>query len=524
MRPRYRLKATVPAFLAVAASFLALSAPSGAAQGTAAAAASSQTRAVIVTGSPADVREAQGVLDGAPGYLSLPVIGGFAADLTDVQVDALGAQGLHVSENAPVSVQDADWGAGSHDASAVFPRVDGAPGAWAAGLDGHGISVAVIDTGIADTGDLAGRVIDGYDFSGEGSYTTDSFGHGTFVAGVIAGSGSASDGAVKGVAPGVDLVALKVAGSNGASDVIRVISAIQWTVDHATRDHIRVLNLSLGTDSTQHWRIDPLDAAVEGAWRAGLVVTVAAGNGGANAISKPGDDPYVVTVGATDDATTVDTGDDTVAAFSSTGPTAAGVAKPDLVAPGAHVVATRAVGSAVDTAFPGSRVAPIYSRASGTSFSVPQVAAATALLLQQRPGLTNNQVKGLLTTTASAIPGVPTTAQGAGELNIHALLAAATGPTANQGLPRSDGSGSPFISEGSLVNAGAPTNDSAAWNSAAWNSAAWNSEAWGSAAWNSAAWNSAAWNSAAWNGAAWNSAAWNASGWASTGFWSAAWN
>lgn len=532
-------------------------------------------QSVLVTGSPAAVRDARALVSDASGYQNLPIIGGFAADLTGEQVDALQAWGLHVSDNAPVSLTDADWGEGSHDASAVYPQVDKAPSAWASGLDGDDVGVAVIDTGINNTGDLAGKVTGGYDFSGEGSYATDSFGHGTFVAGIIAATGAASNGAVKGVAPGVHLISLKVAGANGSSDVVRVISAIQWAVNHAAKHDIRVLNLSLGTDSTQSWTIDPLNAAVEGAWRAGLVVTVAAGNAGSSGITKPGDDPYVITVGSSDDATTVDASDDAIPLFSSTGPTSAGVAKPDLVAPGAHLVSLRSSGSTVDTEFPASRVEPAYFRGSGTSFSAPQVAAAVAVLLQQRPSLTNNQVKALLTTTASPLPGVPATAQGSGALDIRALLAAPTGPVANQGLAYSDGSGSPFKSEGSLIHAGGPPADSvawnsaawksaawnsaawngAAWNSAAWNSAAWNSAPWGvgadttsaawnayrwssaawngydwhsaawnSAAWNSAAWNSAAWNSAAWNSAAWNSAAWNAGGWASTGFWSAAWN
>ena len=578
MRSRSRrFRSAVPAVLAAVLSLGAAPLLGGPAPGaaTVAAAAETTTTSVLVTGSRADVREASALLSDSAGYHSLPIIKGFAADLTAEQVDELEDSGLRVSPNAPVTVTDADWGADSHEASAVYPQVDGAPSAWANGIDGSGVGVAVIDTGISNTGDLAGKVIDGFDFSSEGSYTTDSYGHGTFVAGIIAGTGAASNGAVKGVAPGVNLISLKVAGASGSSDVIRVISAIQWAVNNADRHDIRVLNLSLGTDSTQSWRIDPLNAAVEGAWRAGLVVTVAAGNSGSAGISKPGDDPYVITVGSTDDETTIDASDDTVASFSSTGPTAADVAKPDLVAPGAHLVATSAPGSTIDTAFPASRVAPIYFRGTGTSFSAPQVAGAAALLLQQRPGLTNNQVKGLLTTSASALPDVPATAQGAGALDIRALLAAPTGPVANQGLAHSDGSGSPFKSEGSLVHAGGLKWNSAAWNSAAWNSAAWNSAAWNSAAWNSAAWNSAAWNSApwgaeaettsaawnayrwasaawngydwssaagtsaawnsaawnsaawnsaAWNSAAWNSAAWNAGGWASTGFWSAAWN
>jgi serine protease AprX len=526
-----RFRTALPAVLGVAVTATltcgsAYAAPPAATSGTAPhAAAQAAASEVLVTGTPAAVAAGEARVSHGSGYTDLPVIGGFAAAVTDQQRAELVALGLHVSDDAPVKVTDADWGAGSHDASAVYPQVDGATAAWANGVDGSGVTVAVVDTGISDTGDLAGKVIDGFDFSGEGSYTTDSFGHGTFVAGVIAGSGAASGGAIKGVAPGAKLVALKVAGADGSSDVVRVIAAIQWAVNHAAADHIRVLNLSLGTDSTQSWRVDPLDAAVEGAWRAGLVVTVAAGNSGAAGISKPGDDPYVITVGASDDATTPDTGDDTVASFSSTGPTAAGIAKPDLVAPGAHVVSTRSPGSTVDTTFPASRVDPIYFRGSGTSFSAPQVAGAAALLLQQQPGLTNNRVKGQLVRTAAALPGVPATAQGAGELDIRSLLTAPTAPAANAGLGSSDGSGSAQASQGSLSEAGRPSGgDGAAWQNAPWKSTAWNSTAWNGAAWNSTAWNSTAWNSTGWNSTAWNSTGWNSTAWNSTAWNSTAWN
>ena len=516
----------------------------------AASVAYASAREVLVTGPAAVVVRARRIGSRDSGFVDLPVMGGFAAEVPAVQRALFVSWGLRVSRDESVSVTDADWGAGSHSASAVYPRVDGATSAWAQGIDGTGVSVAVIDTGISNTGDLAGKVIDGYDFSGEGNPTNDSFGHGTFVSGVIAGSGAASSGGIKGVAPGVSLVALKVAGADGSSDAVRVIAAIQWAVDHAAVDHIRVLNLSLGTDSTQSWVTDPLDAAVEGAWRSGLVVTVAAGNNGASGISKPGDDPYVITVGAADDATTVSTADDAVAPFSSVGPTAAGVAKPDLVAPGSHVVSTRSVGSTVDNTFPLARIDPIYFRGSGTSFSAPQVAGAAALLLQQRPWLTNNQVKALLSSTAVPLPGVAATAQGAGELNIAAALA--TAPSllgANIGLGSSTGGGSPVASEGSLASAGTPAGgDAAAWNGAPWNSTAWNSTAWNSAVWNSTgwnstgwnstgwnstgwnstgwnstAWNSTAWNSTGWNSTAWNSTGWNSVGWTSMGFWSAAW-
>ncbi|GAC1381864.1 MAG: hypothetical protein NVSMB48_10770 [Marmoricola sp.] len=483
------------------------------------------TREFLVTGPASAVARARAMAAGDAGYVDLPVIGGFAAEVSASQQARFASWGLRVTHDRAVKVTDADWGSGSHVASAVYPQVDGAPSAWAQGITGTGVAVAVIDTGISNSGDLAGKVIDGFDFSGEANPTNDSFGHGTFVSGVIAGSGAASNGAIKGVAPGVNLVSLKVAGADGSSDVVRVIAAIQWAVNHAAVDHIRVLNLSLGTDSTQPWSVDPLDAAVEGAWRSGMVVTVAAGNNGSGGISKPGDDPYVITVGATDDATTPTSTDDVVAPFSSTGPTAAGLAKPDLVAPGTHVVSTRSPGSTVDTTYPGARIDPIYFRGSGTSFSAPQVAGAAALLFQQRPWLTNDQIKAMLTSTAVPLPGVAATAQGAGELNIAAALGASPAQTANAGLGSSNGTGSPVASEGSLAAVGAPTGgDGAAWSAAPWNSTGWNSTAWNGAAWNSTGWNSTGWNNAAWNSTGWNSTGWNSTGWNSTGWNSTGWN
>jgi len=200
--------------------------------------------------------------------------------------------------------------------------------------------VAVIDTGIAKVGDLAGRVRNGIDLTDEGDPYLDSFGHGTFVAGVMAGDGHASNGATRGIAPRVDLVPVKIAGRSGATDVSHVLAAIQWVVSFRDKYGIRVVNLSLGTDSKQPYMRSPLDYAVERAWDAGIVVVASASNSGPEpgTVAKPGDDPLVVTVGAIDDQTTVTRDDDVMAGFSGVGPTAADdLVKPDLVAPGRSV-------------------------------------------------------------------------------------------------------------------------------------------------------------------------------------------
>ena len=398
------------------------------------------------------------------------------------------------------------WGLNSHVASAVYAQVDGAPSAWRSGIDGRGVGVAVVDTGIDDSGDLAGKVIDGFDFSGEGDYTKDSYGHGTFVAGTIAGSGAASGGAITGVAPGANLISLKVAGANGKTDVVRVMFAIEWAIAHAKADNIRVLSLSLGTEALQSWDVDPLNRAIEDAWRAGLVVTIAAGNTGPDGISKPADDPFVVTVGASDDATTLSRADDTVAPFSATGPTTHGIAKPDLVAPGSHVVSTRSPGSTVDLDHPESRVLDAYFRGSGTSFAAPQVAGAAALLLQQRPQLSNDHVKAMLMRTAVPIAGAPAGAQGAGALDIPALLAANPGKPANTGVKVSSSTGTVNLNPGLLQNLAKRTVswDTVSWDTVSWDSAPWHGKPWDTVSWDTVSWDTVSWDTVSWDVSSWN--------------------
>src|SRR2546422_186327 len=223
------------------------------------------------------------------------IVNGVAAPVPAGEVAGLaGEPGVtHVSENSPVHV-DSAHPSPLHSASAVYPKVVGADKLWNEGVDGTGVTIAVVDTGIANVPDLAGRVIGGADFSGGSNPYSDDFGHGTFVAGLIAGNGASSNGAYKGVAPNAKLVSIKIAGRDGSSDITHVLAAIQWAVSFRNDYGIRVLNLSLGTDSTQPYMLSPLDGAVERAWDAGIVVTVSAGNCGTDPsdpcmIRKPAD-------------------------------------------------------------------------------------------------------------------------------------------------------------------------------------------------------------------------------------------
>ena len=247
----------------------------------------------------------------------------------------------------------------------------------------------------------------------------DEIGHGTHVAGIIAGNSfnrPVSDparGGYVGIAPEADLIAIKVADDEGYSTVLDVIGALEFAVEHKDELNIRVINLSVSSDTPASYLNDPLDAAVEFAWHAGIVVVTAAGNRGdaADAVRyPPGNDPYVISVGATDEVNTVDPGDDTLAAFSSRGSTQDGFAKPDVLAPGAHIVAPLAMGSAFQSLCPHCVVGS-YMRMGGTSAAAPVVSGAAALILQARPELNPDEVKQLLTAQTNPTAARPVEAR-----------------------------------------------------------------------------------------------------------------
>ena len=293
--------------------------------------------------------------------LRLELIDGFSAHLTTAALSALSTvEGvLDITLDAPVTLAHVGQNGEAPAPDSSYVETVGADDLHAAGIDGSGVGIAIIDTGVAALPDFAGRLVGAVDFSGDGD-NEDAYGHGTFIAGLAAGDGSSSNGEHAGVAPGAHIIPVKIAGHNGASDVSHVLAAMQYVVSFRDTYDIGVLNLSLGTDSTQPQTLSPLNHAVERAWDAGIVVVVSGGNHGEDGpgrIPKPADDPLVLTVGATDSMDTVDRADDVVAGFSSIGPSIAdGFEKPDIVAPGAHLVSLIAPGSTLDTDFPTSHL------------------------------------------------------------------------------------------------------------------------------------------------------------------------
>ncbi|HEY6292279.1 MAG TPA: S8 family serine peptidase [Terriglobia bacterium] len=247
-----------------------------------------------------------------------------------------------------------------------------ASAAWTAGWDGSGIGVAVIDSGVVASPDLFGptgnfRVIDAMDFTGGGPL--DQYGHGTHVSGIIAASGVGSTCSTctrtfRGIAPNANLIDLRVLDQNGESEDSTVIQAIDAAIALQAQDNIQVINLSLGRPVFESYTQDPLCQAVEAAWQAGIVVVVAAGNDGRDdsfnsngygTIGSPGNDPYVITVGAMKTEGTPQRSDDLIASYSSKGPTAVDqIIKPDIVAPGNLVVSLLAQGTTLPTLYPTS--------------------------------------------------------------------------------------------------------------------------------------------------------------------------
>ena len=381
---------------------------------------------VVVFGcaSPGDtVRDAGGSVKA-----DLSLISGVAATLP------AGARlpGCSVAPNMALKVSGLGSRTDATSAGAARPVVSTARqtlGLSASSPGGDGVTVAEVDTGIDDSPDLAGRLLH-LDVTGTSRGSSrDDYGHGTFVAGLIAGDGAASKGEYVGAAPKARLLDVRVAKDDGSTSLVNVLRGLQVVALTQKALKIRVLNLSLSSGSPLPYQIDPLAQALEALWTRGIVVVVPAGNDGpgAGTVSSPGNDPVLLTVGALDENGTSDRSDDSVASFSARGLAAQDIAKPDLIAPGAHLVSLRAPKSAVDAANPGSRVAASYFRGSGTSMSTALTTGVVADLLSARPQLSPDQVKAILTGSTYQEPALSdASSAGTGGLDAVAALALPT--------------------------------------------------------------------------------------------------
>ncbi|MFF5226100.1 S8 family serine peptidase [Dactylosporangium sp. NPDC000521] len=469
-------------------------------------------------------------------------------------------------------VGDAGWassawlgssaGAAGTTLATVRAAINASTGA-AAGLTGAGVGVALIDTGVAPVAGLpASQIVNGPDLSFESQDPDlrylDTYGHGTHMAGIIVGK-DPTTGTV-GLAPKAKLTSIKVGTANGAVDVSQMIAAIDWVVAHRNDDPanpIRVINLSYGTGGTPNSWSDPVQYAVEQAWLKGIVVVAAAGNDGNNdlMVSDPASDPAVIAVAASSIKGTTSVADDDFAPFTTIGGNNRSV---DFVAPGESIVSLANPGSNVDLTYPSARVGTTLLRGSGSSQAAAVTSAAVALLLQARPTLTADQVKTVLTTSASFVSGLAMT-RNIKALNLNAAIASqnlyATGWNRSSGTGKlDDARGTSRLVRDNVALSG----DNAVWGpfspatwaprSAAqtswsggtwmgyrvagdnWTGTSWASKTWAAATWTGKPWNGATtwtdpdweghyWSGHYWSGHYWSGHYWSSDEWA-TGSWS----
>jgi serine protease AprX len=371
----------------------------------------------------------------------IPLIHGLAIKATAKEAAALRRERsvIAVTLNGKVKAQ----GASSGRLNTNYPKTIRADRLWDRAITGSGVGVALIDSGVAgDLVDFRGadgrsRVVANVVTSPGAKKAGDGLGHGTHVAGIIAGNSfnrAPSDplyGDYVGVAPDANLIVVKASDEQGNSTVLDVINGIQFVVDHKDDYNIRVLNLSLAADTAQSYRTDPLDAAVEYAWEKGIVVVAASGNRGSDRDAvqyAPGNDPFAISVGGSDEKG--NSGKGARAYWSSAGSTQDGFPKPEVMAPGAHIVSTLAPDSAFQYLCPTCIVGGAYFKAGGTSMAAPVVSGAIALLLQAKPYLTPDQVKAALMATDKPVLG----SAGAGDIDVEAAAGLGTVAPANRGV------------------------------------------------------------------------------------------
>ncbi len=530
MRNRFGLRYSAPSVLAALLVTAASVISAGGASATAVTAHSSgPTAHVIVQATANEIDQAKASVRASGGTigLDLDIINGFAATVPASAVAQLEhAPGVRIeSPDAPAQLEGSSYDPKTDIGSPDGIATDiGSATYWNAGFTGQNIGVALIDSGVAPVNGLAtpGKVIYGPDFTPTGYFSEvrglDTFGHGTFMAGLIAGKDNGltapydpKGSSFLGTAPDAHIVSVKVADALGATNQSAIIAGIGWVVSHRNDSglNIRVLNLSLGVRTGTAYTNDPLAAAAEAAWKSGIVVVTAAGNDNTVGLLSPAYDPYVIAVAAVDTKSKQNNGDDVIASFTNQGD---GVRNPDFATVGTHVVSLRDPGSQIDQQYgtgAGSVNAQLM-RGSGTSESAAIVSGAVALLLSQRPSLTPDQAKATLKVHATWM--FNPTQGGQGELNLGWAFNAATETGTQSYASASNGTvNTPYIGAGAST-----TPAGAAWTGATWTTGAWTGARWTGATWTGARWTGAAWTGATWTGARWTGAAWTGATWTST--------
>jgi serine protease AprX len=410
-----------------------------------------------------------------------------------------------------------------------------APQVWSQlGVTGQGVGVAIVDSGVYPHPDLAGRIVASIDFTTasptvSATSTGDAGGHGTHVAGLVAGDGTLSGGAYTGVAPRANIINVRVIDGTGSSNVSTILRGLQWVLANRNVYNIKVVNMSLGATPTGSYKSDFMATAAEVLNFAGVTVVVSAGNTGplAGTVTTPATDPYVVTVGALDDNGTSLPFDDLMAVFSSRGRTTFDyLSKPDLVAPGRKMISLRSPGSALDTLFPDRQVVATgaltadYYRLSGTSMAAPVVTGVIALMVERNPTLSPAQIKKRLKSSATALTFGTSFDRGAGLVNAYKAVSSVD-PGREYAPDRvSDAfakdmrkfiQGQTFVWRDLTYNGGV---DSAG---TSWEGVTWENVRWDAVTWQNVTWEGFTWEGVTWEGVTWESVTWQSTDQQSTG-------
>jgi serine protease AprX len=452
---------------------------------------------------------------------SFTSISGVSADLSGAQIlELAGRQGvLAITADAPVQPT------GSFSSDQLWPSVSEVKKLWptfSSSGSGSGLNaptIAIVDSGIEPSSkNFGNRLLAKVNLTSlPNNSTLDGRGHGTFVASVAAGSADRYAGA----APSARLVSIDVIDDAGMGLTSDVIAGADWILQNKDKYKIRVANFSLTGSTPSTFRFDPLDRAVEKLWFSGVVVVTAAGNYAdtkPGVLYSPGNDPFVITVGADDAAGTVPAGDDFPAPWSSYGSTLDGFLKPEISAPGRMLVGAVPSSSTLAAERPDRIVEPGYMAMSGTSFAAAVVSGIAADILALHPTWTPDKVKGALMQSARPLTLGPPHAGGVGEVTAYGASNVADPPNPNRALnrfviPDPAGGSIPVFDQATWTTAALadPNWDAATWTTATWTTATWTTAYWNAATWTTATWTTATWTTATWTTATWTTATWTTS-------------
>lgn len=471
---------------------------------------SQQLEIIVQKADNTSLAEEQVVQLGGKIIKDLPMINAFSAEITAGGAVQLANLPLirWISLDAPLVKTNCEDCIDTTNLASYYVQAIGADTLWnqTPSLQGQGITVAVIDSGIDDGHqDLADsngmtRVIANVNLSSATNNLRDKYGHGTHIAGIIGGNGYHSDGKYIGVAPKVGLISVKVCDDQGEATTSDLVDGLQWILENKDNHNIRVVNLSLNSTIAESYHTSPLDAALEILWFNGIVVVVSAGNSGTDignsVLFPPANDPFIITVGAMDDQSTPSTVDDLLASYSAYGITTDGFSKPDIVAPGTNIISLLPNPKGElwkehrENLIKDTGPVAHYFRMSGTSMASAVTTGAVALLLQDEPNLNPDQVKFRLMSTAHEFGA----GSGAGYLDVYEAVTTDSSQSANLGTT---------ISQLLWTGTDPLTYGSVNWGSVNWGSVNWGSVNWGTVNWGAVNWGAVNWGATVWGSDYW---------------------